>query len=200
MMHASMGSRRMAAAQPLAATTCSRSVSATKAYPPTSSSATARALCVGSRINSRQSSVRQPPCATERPSCSRVWPEKRSVIVVAESAAWSVSSPCESSAAAVKSTMTITSVHMVTDSTCCVNGPSARCSDTTAIADEGERPIETTAARPATTSCSSSPSRERPGSAALPPKLRRSGSAVPATHTREASKSIADTQQMARKF
>jgi len=96
--------------------------------------------------------VRQPPWTVERPSWSSVCPEKRSVIVVAESESCSERKPSDISAAAVKRTMTITSVHMVTESTCCVNGPSARCSDTTAIAEEGERPMDTTAASPAITS------------------------------------------------
>ena len=48
--------------------------------------------------------------------------------------------------AAVNSTTTTTSVTIVTPSTVCVNGPSARCSATTAMAEEGERAIETTAA------------------------------------------------------
>jgi hypothetical protein len=53
---------------------------------------------------------------------------------------------CASSRTAVNSTMTTTSVTIVTDRTVCVNGPSARCSVTTAMAEEGERAMATTAA------------------------------------------------------
>ena len=44
--------------------------------------------------------------------------EKRRASVAAEREWWSERRPWESSAAAVKSTMTITSVHIVTESTC----------------------------------------------------------------------------------